>query len=63
MFGENLASKIKKYTETVPSTGDILDEFIEHQSIKSTISNAQIALFLVQIRCRFNAYLSWDWSA
>ena len=51
------------YAETAAFNGAIWDEFSEqnlHQSIKkSTLSNARLALFLMLIRCRFNAHLFW----
>ena len=38
------------------------DEFSEHhqlESIKSTKINAQLALFSIQLRCRFNTHFTW----
>ena len=53
---------LKIYAETAHSNGAIWDEFCkqhQHQSIKSTILNARLALFFMQIRCIFNAHFSW----
>ena len=50
------------YAVTAFSYVTIWDEFIEqhwHQSIKSTIFNAQLALI---ISCRFNEHFSWVYS-
>ena len=63
-FDANLESKFKKNTEEIaPSNGAIWDKFIEqcqHQSIKKRISfRARFALFLMHIRCKFNAQFGW----
>ena len=53
----------KNNAGTASSKVVIWDEFIEqhqHQSIqKRTIFNVQLALYCVQIRCRFYAHFSW----
>ena len=51
---------------TAPSKGAILEEINEQhqrQSIKKYHLKIPNETFLVQIRCRFYAYLSWDLSS